>query len=379
MAIAYRERHKMPVERQLRKNPSFVAYFLCVALLAVLFLSSCSSWKEKIYKETRIAMYTVTSITVSSDSKEKANTAIDRAFIELDRLANLMNFYSKDSELSAINDSAGIRPVRVSKETAEVIERAVYTSVNTGGAFDVTIGPVVRLWDFKSGIIPSEATLREALSKVGYENIVLDRVNNTVFLKKKGMAIDLGGILKGYSADRAVDILKQNGISSGVVAVGGEVKAFGTKLDGDAWNVGIKNPRQKGEGDEIIATIKLSDKAISTSGDYEKFMIKDGKLYHHLLDPKTGYPVYECQSVSIIADNAVDTDAFATGIFILGPVKGMEAVKKLGLEAVIVDKNGNIFTTETLKGQLKIVGKTTVNHPPLNPLGDSSGGLSKHR
>ncbi|MGO9614472.1 MAG: FAD:protein FMN transferase [Dissulfurispiraceae bacterium] len=360
MAIAQHGIHKIYVERQLKKRPSFIAFFLCATLFTVLIISSCSYPREKIYKETRIAMYTVTSITVCSDSKEKANTAIDRAFIELDRLANLMNFYSKDSELSAINDNAGIRPVRVSKETAEVIERAVYTSVNTGGSFDVTIGPVVRLWDFKNGIIPSEAALREALNKVGYENIVLDRVNNTVFLKKKGMAIDLGGILKGYSADRAVDILKQNGIPCGIVAVGGEVKAFGTRPEGEAWNVGIKNPRQKGEADEIIATIKLSNKAISTSGDYEKFMIKDGKMYHHLLDPKTGYPVYECQSVSIIADNAVDTDAFATGIFILGPVKGMEAVKKLGLDAVIVDQNGTILTTDRLKGQLKFVGKTTV-------------------
>ncbi len=328
---------------------------LCLVLCVLLFLSSCAVSQERVFKETRFAMYTVTSITVSSSSEKKALTAIDAAFKEIEKLERLMNFYSKDSEITVINNNAGMGPVRVSPETFEVIDKAVFTAESTDGSFDVTVGPLVKLWDFQNKIVPDDKAIKERLKVVGYKNIVLDKREGSVFLRKKGMQIDLGGIVKGYSADKAVAVLKSNGIASGIVAVGGEVKAFGRKPDGTLWNIGIKNPRQKSDADEILATLRLSDKAVSTSGDYEKFFEKNGTWYHHILDPKTGYPVYRCRSATIVADDAVFTDAFATGIFVLGPQRGMEVLKRLGFEGLIVDHEGAIYTTDGLKGKINFM------------------------
>ncbi|MDI6728343.1 MAG: FAD:protein FMN transferase [Thermodesulfovibrionales bacterium] len=335
-------------------NPLMLFAF-CSLLFAL--LSSCSPSQEKLFKETRTSMYTVVEITVSSDSAEKAKTAIDRAFNELDRLARLLNFYSEDSEVSIINRNAGDKPVKVSPETLEIIDKALYVSENTEGAFDITVGPVVRLWDFQNNVLPDEKMIKERLKLVGYRNVIVDKEKSTVFLKTKGVQIDLGGIIKGYAADRAVEILKKNGIKSGIVAVAGDIKMFGkrppTGSDNGLWNVGIQNPRQKSDRDEIIAAIGLSDTGISTSGDYQKFFIKDGKRYHHLLNPKTGYPVYDCQSATVITKDAVFTDAFATGIFILGPRKGMDVLKRLGFDGVIVDRDGKIHVTEGIKEKIK--------------------------
>lgn len=310
-------------------------------------------------------MYTIVSITVSSDSKETAKKAIDKAFNELDRLARLLNFYSEDSEISMINKKAGDKPVKVSPETLEIIDKALYVSENTEGAFDITVGQVVRLWDFQNKVLPDEKSIKERLKLVGYKNVIVDKKKSTVFLKTKGVQIDLGGIIKGYAADKAVEVLKKNGIKSGIVAIAGDIKTFGIRPDGKLWNVGIQNPRfnsptpslekgiKGGFSDEIIASIGLSDAAISTSGDYQRFFIKDGKRYHHLLNPKTGYPAYGCQSVTVITRDAVFTDAFATGIFILGPQKGMDVLKRLNFDGVIVEKDGKILATEGIKNKIK--------------------------
>jgi thiamine biosynthesis lipoprotein len=327
-----------------------------LTVMAVLFFltgNSCDRNKMQAFRETRVSLYTIVTITIYSDSEQKAKAAIDATYTELDRLGRLLNFYSEDSEVSLINRFSGIKPVKVSTDTLDVIDKALYVSRSTDGAFDITIGPIVKLWNFEKKILPAEKAIKEKLYLVNYRNVVVDKVNSTVFLRKKGMQIDLGGIEKGYAADRAAEVLKKNGITAGIIAVGGEVKPFGTKPDGGIWRVGIKNPHQKGKNDEIIAIVDLDGKAISTSGGYEKFFMKDGKWYHHILDPATGYPVYECQSVSVIAKNA--PDGFPTGIFVLGPEKGLKILKKLGLDGIIIDKSGEILTTEAIKGKLEIV------------------------
>ena len=229
----------------------------------------------------------------------------------------------------------------------------MYVSENTEGGFDITVGPLVRLWDFQKKTIPDRTTVKEKLKLVGYKNIVIDKKASTVFLKTKGIQIDLGGIIKGYAADKAVEVLKQQGIRAGIVAVAGDIKTFGIRPDGGLWKVGIQNPRQQTDKDEIMATVGLSDTAISTSGDYQKFFIKNGRIYHHLLNPKTGYPDNECRSVTIIAKDAAFTDAFATGIFILGAQKGMDTLNRLGLDGIIVDKDGKIHLTQNLRGKVE--------------------------
>jgi len=330
-----------------------INYITAVLLLSL--ITSCSLGGKKIYKETRVSLYTVVTITVYADSKRNAAVAIDKTFNELDRLGKLLNFYSEDSEVSKINQMAGIKPVKVSQDTIQVIKKALYISKATNGAFDITIGAIVKLWDFEKQILPDERDINAKLHLVNYKDVVIDEKESTVFLKKKGMAIDLGGIAKGYATDRAVEVLKKNRISEGIVVVGGEVKPFGKKPNGEVWRVGIKNPDQKGKEDEVFAIVELDGKAISTSGGYEKFFVKDGKTYHHILDPATGYPAYGCKSVSIIAKDA--PDGFPTGIFVLGPQRGMEVVKGLGIDAVIMDEEGNILMTDGIKDKVVLSPK----------------------
>ncbi len=343
------------------RNSMFkIQKILLVLLLATCHLSlvtclcSCSPKKESLYRKTMILMDTLVTIHVVADSEETADRAMAKAFEEIGKLDTLLNFFSDKSELASINRNAGISGVRVSPETLEVIEKAVYASEKSGGAFDVTIGPEISLWDFFAKKKPDDTAVRERLALVNYRLIVLDQKKSTVELKKKGMLIDLGGIAKGYAADKAVEVLKGQGIRSGLVAAAGDIRAFGLKQDGKPWRVGIRNPRQKGKDDEILATIEIRDMAISTAGDYERFFTIDGERYHHILDPATGFPARGCQSVSIMAKDGVSADSFSTAVFVLGPQKGMEVLQRLGFEGMIVDGEGKIHVTAGLREKIEL-------------------------
>ncbi|TAL22740.1 MAG: FAD:protein FMN transferase [Nitrospirae bacterium] len=299
-------------------------------------------------------MDTLITISAVSDSEDVAEAAIDRAFSEIEKIDGLLNFFSDKSEISKINKNAAVKAVKVSPETFEVIEKAIHASEKTNGAFDITIGPVISLWDFHKKIMPVDKAIKERLSLINYKNIKLDRKLHAVFLNKQGMLIDPGGIAKGYAADRAVEVMKKSGIKSGLVSIAGDIKAFGLRPDGKPWKIGIRNPRQKNKDDEIMATVDLSDMAISTSGDYERYFIADGKRYHHILNPKTGYPADGIMSVSVIAKEGAITDPFSTGIFILGPGKGIKLLEEMGIDGIIVDKDGKIHTTSKLRGKIEI-------------------------
>ncbi|MCI0468564.1 MAG: FAD:protein FMN transferase [Nitrospirae bacterium] len=299
-------------------------------------------------------MYTLVSITVSSNSDEKARMAVDKAFKELDRLEKMLNYYSDSSEISLINKNAGVKPVKASKETIEIIEKAVFASENTGGRFDITMAPVIALWDFKAKGLPDDHIVKERLKLVGYKDIAIDKKASTVFLTRKGMEINLGGIIKGYSADKAVIELKKNGIAAGIAAIAGDIRTFGIRPDGEPWKLGIREPRSDNE-DALIATAAFTDAAISTSGDYERFFIKDGKRYHHILDPATGYPTDTCQSVTIISKEGALSDAFSTGILAMGHEKGAEVFQRLKIDAVIVDRDGKIMITDSIKERVKVL------------------------
>ncbi len=327
-------------------------------ILIVLFLLtttlSCSFGKESVFKKTMPLMDTIVSITVVAGSKDTAEKAIEKTFAEIGRFGDLINFYSDKSELTEINRNAGLRGVKVSPETLDVIEKAIFAADKSGGAFDPTIGPVVKLWDFLHKKKPSDREITQALPLVNYKDILIVRADATVFLKRKGMMLDLGGIAKGYAADLAVESLRKEGIVSGLVAIAGDIRTFGTKPDKSPWTIGIKNPRQTGKDDEIMAKIRLSDKAISTSGDYERYFISEDRRYHHLLDPKTGMPASGCRSVSIVTDKAVNTDAFSTAVFILGVEKGMKLVKEMGMDALIIDTSGTIHMTDAIKEMITL-------------------------
>jgi thiamine biosynthesis lipoprotein len=302
-------------------------------------------------------MDTFITITVVSDSELLAGAAIEATFTRIEQFGNMINFYSPDSELSVINKNAGASATRVSPETLDVIDKALYVAEKSGGAFDPTIGPVTRLWDFHDNIKPEDADIKKNLPLVNYRNVRIDRKHSTVFLTGKGMLLDLGGIAKGYAADLAVETLKRQGIRAGIVAVAGDIKVFGSRPDGKPWNIGIRNPRQKGEKDEIAAIAHLSDKAISTAGDYERFFIRDGQRYHHIMDPATGYPAYGTRSVSVVTDRGVFADGFDNAIFVLGPERGARLIEQLGrdfpVDAFIINDHGTEYITAGIRDLLK--------------------------
>ncbi len=322
------------------------------ALFLILFASSCTAQREQVYRKSTILMDTVVTVTVVSSSGKDAELAIEDSFTIIKTLQHLTDFYSPDSEVSSINRNAGISAVSVSEDTLNAVMIAQRVSEDTMGAFDISIGAVSATYDFTNARKPDPDILAPLLPLVNYRNIAIDMNDSTVFLPKKGMRIDLGGIMKGYAADKAVDVLKHRGIRAGLVSVAGDIRSFGHKPDGKPWKVGIRNPNAD-KKDDIMATLELTDMAISTSGDYERFFEIEGQRVHHLLSPFTGVPAKECRSVSVIGPQGAITDSLATGVFVLGPAKGLALLNKMGVEGIIVDIHGKVHGTDHLRQEIE--------------------------
>jgi len=286
-------------------------------------------------------MGTSVEITVSQTDSRRAEEAMNAAFREVERIDLLMSHYRPESEVSQITRQAGEKETQVSPETLEVVERALYFSRLSGGAFDITIGPVFRLWDFREGKIPGEKSLQENLKKVDYRKIRVDRAKSLVYLESRGMELDLGAIAKGYAVDRASAVLRKGGVENFLVTAGGDLAVSGAKGKGVPWTVGIQHPRFPAE---LIAKLRPAQAAVATSGDYKKFFSRGGERYHHILTPSTGLPARECQSVTIIAPSAMDADALATSVFVLGPKKGFALLEHFpDVQAIIVDRRGSVL------------------------------------
>jgi thiamine biosynthesis lipoprotein len=286
-------------------------------------------------------MGTSVEITASQTDSQRAEEAMAAAFREIERIDRLMSHYRPESEVSQITRQAGEKEAHVSPETLEVIERALYFSRLSGGAFDITIGPVFRLWNFREGKIPGEKSLQENLKKVDYRKIKVDRAKSSVYLEGRGMELDLGAIAKGYAVDRGSAVLRKEGVENFLVKAGGDLVVNGAKGNGVPWIVGIQHPRLPSE---LIGKLRPSQAAVSTSGDYKKFFFRGGERYHHILTPSTGLPARECQSVTIMAPSAMDADALATSVFVLGPKEGFALLEHLpDVRAIIVDRRGSVL------------------------------------
>jgi thiamine biosynthesis lipoprotein len=314
----------------------------------ILVVSGCS--KPKTMQKTESIMGTDVTITVVARSYEEGETAIEAGMAELRRLDAMMSLYKGDSEITRVNLAAGKNPVKVSPEMIEVVEHAAEISKLSGGAFDVSIGPLVVLWQMrlKEGKTPTDAEIARVRPLVNYQNIVIDKKASTIFLKKPGMIMDFGG-MKGYTADRVAYLFKKRGINNAIIAVAGDIWVLGHREDGKPWRIGVQHPR---EHDKTLAVLDLSDKYISTSGDYERFVIKENKRYHHIIDPRTGKPSKGTISATLIGDTGAVIDPLTKVPFILGPDEGMKIVRKLGAEAIIVDDQGKVFVTEGIKNLL---------------------------
>ena len=295
----------------------------------------------RVFEKNTVLMGTDIEIIISHGSEEKVNAAFDAAIGEFKRIENEMSEWIEGTPVSNINQKAGKEAVVVPEELFKVIAAAQKVSELSNGAFDISWAGMRGLWKFSKGgeKVPSPEEIRQRLPLVNYKNIELDETKKTVFLKKAGMAIGLGGIAKGYSVDMAMQKMVNLGIKNAVVKAGGDMRIHGTK-DGESWDIGIKHPRDK---KKLLGKLNLSNISISTSGDYERYFIKDGILYHHIMDPKTGYPSKGCQSVTILAPDTMTSDVLSTAVFVLEPEEGMKLIKSLpGIEGIIVDSNGNV-------------------------------------
>ena len=278
---------------------------------------------------------------VMETQHETGNLVMTKLSQTLKNLEDRISSWHPSSEVFRVNELAGIRPVKVSEETFRLIQISIELYEETNGAFDVTIGALWDIWPFNDplGALPTSAEIEKAGDLVGSHQIILSETAKTVFLPKKGMKINLGAIGKGYAAQKAISYMAAHGIERGAVSAGGDITLLGEKSSGP-WIVGLENPRWPGK---YLQQFQLSDMSVATSGDYERFIEREGKRYGHILNPNTGYPVEDCQSVTIITKDAVKADAYATAVFVKGPTDGIEWVNnKAFTEALAVDQNGNI-------------------------------------
>ena len=300
---------------------------------------------DHIMTRERSLMGTQVVVKLLSKNQAEAESAIRAVFDEIERLEGMMSSYIPTSGVSRINRMASEVAVETDRELFGLIEKSIYFSELTEGAFDITFASVGRLWDFKKGIVPSTEAIREIISRVNYNNLRLDKARQTIRMTRKGMFIGLGGIGKGYAVDRAMTILSDHGFHNAMVMAGGDTVIRGKKGD-EPWTVGLRDPRHK---DRILAVLPLEDIAISTSGDYERFFIHDGVRYHHILDPKTGYPARASTSVTILAPDASTSDPLATAIFVMGHTRGMDLINRIqGVEAIIIDPEGELHLSTGL-------------------------------
>lgn len=329
----------------------------CVASLCVVgALAGCGLIRlaepPVVVKRTQMHMGTLVAITAVAPTREEAQVSIDAGFHEIKRLEQLLSTWISTSELSQVNAAAGQSPVVVSQETLELISRSLEMARLTDGGFNIAVGPAVEAWSVtERQRIPSPVELDRIRPLVDWSVIQLNRSARAIFLPRPGMRIDVGGIGKGYAADRAVDVMKRSGARGGVVALSGDIKTFGDLPGMTGFPVGIRHPRQEGT---LIATMDLKNEAISTAGDYERYFEQDGIRYHHILDPQSLQPARKCQSVTVIAAEGTVADGLDTGIFVLGPEKGMALVEQLpDVEAVIIDDQGRMTVSSGLRLRLR--------------------------
>ena len=334
---------------------------LMLLIAASLLFAACTGRPHPegahLVERTRPSMGTELRLTAWTDDESEVVAAFEAIFREFDRLEGLLSNWQEDSDIQRLNAAAGKHPVRVGTELRDVLQAARQISDWTGGKFDVTFGVMSGLWRFdyqnQDGRIPdhNEVVRRRAL--INYRDLEVDERNGVAFLRREGMVVNVGGIGKGYAVDRARAILHDRRFRDFLIQFGGDMYAAGH--DGDrAWKLGIQDPR--GPANRIFATVDVSDSTFSTSGDYARSFLKDGRRYHHILDPATGEPSQSCRSVTILTGSATIADGLSTGVFVLGPERGMALIEQLpDVEGIIVSSKNEVLVSSGLKGRVTLL------------------------
>ncbi|MHC5269867.1 FAD:protein FMN transferase [Enterococcus sp. LJL98] len=341
--------------------------FLALALTATLTACGAKNAQETLettnglrkdpYSQEQFLLGTYTRIRIYDEGKKEA---LEPAFARIAELDDKITINDPGSEIDAINQNAGIQPVKVSPDVYALIKKAKEYSVESEGAFNLVIGGITQLWriGFDDARKPSQAEIEEALKTLDYQKVQLDDEQETVYLEEKGMIMDLGAIAKGYIADETAEVLRKEGVTSGIVDLGGNVLVIGHSFRGadQDWKIGIQDPNDA--RGSIIGSIEESDKTVVTSGIYERYLELDGVKYHHIFDMRTGYPVdNDVASVSIITDHSIDGDALTTLVFAKGIEEGLKFVEEKtpeGTDAIFISLAGEVFVTSGLKDTFEL-------------------------
>lgn len=317
-----------------------------LSLICICFCLS-EAISQNIYKQKTYLMGSDFEITVVAKTQLEADKQIAIAIGEISRIEALISSWKTTSETSNINKNAGVNPVKVSEELFSLIQRALQISNLTDGAFDISYASMDKLWKYDGSMtqMPSKEAIKKSVAKVGYQDIIVDPKNSTVFLKNKGMKIGFGAIGKGYAADKAKKLLISNGVSGGIINASGDINSWGSKPSGSSWQVAITNPLNK---NKAFAMLPIKD-AVVTSGNYEKYVTFNSRRYSHIIDPRTGYPSQGIISVTVFAPKAELADALATSVFVMGVETGIDRINQLkAVECIIITDTGNIITSNNL-------------------------------
>ena len=291
--------------------------------------------------------------------ESRAHETFEHVFREFDRLESLLSVWKNESDVVRMNKNAGIAPVKVSRETLEVLAIAQQASELTRGKFDITFGALSDIWRFdhdQDNVIPDRSLIEARLKRIDYRAVRIDTTTGTAFIDRPGTRVHLGGIGKGYAIDRAIALLEDRGFQDFLIQSGGDLYAAGVN-GGQPWMLAIADPRG---AHDPFATVQISDGTFSTSGDYERFFMKDGKRYHHVLDPDFGEPAMGCRSVTIVTNRAVMADVLSTAVFIMGPHEGMKLIEQLpDVEGVIVTADNDVLISSGLRGRVRLLRSPT--------------------
>ncbi len=296
-------------------------------LFLLLILFNFTSHSQVLRKRTTMLMGGRFDITIVAKDSLSAEQNIDIVIAEITRIENLISDWKPTSQVSELNQNAGIRPVKVDREVFELTQRAIRFSEITNGGFDISFAAMDRIWKFDGTMteMPSAEAIKKSVEKVGYKNIVLDSVQSTIFLKLKGMKIGFGALGEGYATDKCRKMMLTKSIQAGIINGSGDMSTWGKQPNGKPWNIGITNPF---DTDKLVAVVPINNGAVTTSGSYEKFVIFDGKRFSHIINPATGYPATGLCSVTVFGPNAETANGLSTSLMVLGKTAGLVLLDK---------------------------------------------------
>ncbi len=316
-------------------------------LLAILCFFSGNA--QVLRKRTTLLMGGRFDITIVANDSLAAEQNIDLVIAEISRIENLISDWKPTSQVSEVNQNAGIKPIKVDREVFELAQRAIKLSEITNGGFDVSFAAMDRIWKFDGSMteMPSAEAIKKSVEKVGYKNIILDSVQSTIFLKLKGMKIGFGALGEGYATDKCRDMMLAKGIKAGIINGSGDMSTWGKQPNGTSWKIGITNPFNP---EKLLAVVPLEQQAVTTSGSYEKFVVFNGKRYSHIINPATGYPATGLCSVSVFGPNAETANGLSTSLMVLGQKEGLLLLQNFpDYSCVMITDNGKVIQSKNFR------------------------------